>query len=253
MNDIITALSMELRLEILLRLGLSLLAGLALGINFERQNRIAGLRATLITTMIPCVAVIISNSFYPQNLDPAGNPFTWLLAPSILAIGAVTGIGFLGAGMIIYRGKSFMHDATTAITLWFTIIVGLSFGSGLIGFGIITTFISLALLLLGAHLEKVIRSRGLTTSSSQSDTPSDSHNGLLSETHSLADSIPCIDLDKMPEDRAENKALYRLKDQQDDMTETKKDVVFHQFMPSDLKKNHAGKRTKTRRVVAYMF
>ena len=54
-------------LEILIRVGLSALAGTLLGIERERHGRAAGLRTTLLVSMAACIAMIISDQFYRNS------------------------------------------------------------------------------------------------------------------------------------------------------------------------------------------
>lgn len=91
----------DMRPEILLRIGLTLVAGFILGIERERHGRAAGLRTTLLVSLSACAVMIISDSFYVKSLAIVGSEPAWHPDPARLAAGALSGMGFLGAGVII--------------------------------------------------------------------------------------------------------------------------------------------------------
>lgn len=67
--------------------------------------------------------------------------------PSRIAAAIVIGIGFLGAGIIIFR-DSHIEGLTTAATLWATAAIGMSIGCGLYTLSLIVTFIIIAILII---------------------------------------------------------------------------------------------------------
>lgn len=143
--------------EVLLRLGLAALAGGLLGIERERRGRAAGLRTTLLVCLAACMAMILSDSFYQQSLAryPTGggsHP-----DPARLAAGVLSGMGFLGAGVIIREGNHIVRGVTTAAAIWFVTIIGLAFGAGAIGVGIVATLLSLLILAVIPALESMIQ------------------------------------------------------------------------------------------------
>jgi putative Mg2+ transporter-C (MgtC) family protein len=73
--------------------------------------------------------------------------------PSRIAAGAITGIGFIGAGAIIRYGGS-IKGLTTAASLWITAGVGLAIGCGFYFAGIFTTMVTVAVLLILRNFEK---------------------------------------------------------------------------------------------------
>ena len=95
----------DMRPEILLRIGLTLAAGFILGIERERHGRAAGLRTTLLVSLSACAVMIISDSFYVKSLALIGSAPAWHPDPARLAAGALSGMGFLGAGVIIRQTK----------------------------------------------------------------------------------------------------------------------------------------------------
>ncbi|MBB6731844.1 MgtC/SapB family protein [Cohnella zeiphila] len=107
------------------RLLLSVLLGGLIGYERERKNHAAGLRTHTLVCMGSCLIMILSiygfTDFIGQpnvNRDPAR-----------LAAQAITGIGFLGAGTIMFTGKS-ITGLTTAASLWVVMAIGLAVGAG---------------------------------------------------------------------------------------------------------------------------
>jgi len=140
--------------EILLRIGLSFVAGFVIGFERSGRGRPAGLRTTILTCVVGAIAMIVSEKLFVESaaMVPTGN---WRPDPARLGAGVLTGIGFLGAGTIM-RHENVIRGVTTAACLWFVTALGIAFGSGeypvgLIGLvvGLITLFI---LPLLEAHI-----------------------------------------------------------------------------------------------------
>lgn len=104
-------------LELVLRLFLALIIGFAIG--FERKMRFkeAGIRTHTIVSIGSCLYMIIS-MFAFEGADT-----------SRVAAQIVSGIGFLGAGMIFYH-KEMVHGLTTAAGIWATAAIGMAAGAG---------------------------------------------------------------------------------------------------------------------------
>jgi putative Mg2+ transporter-C (MgtC) family protein len=150
------ALRVDLRSEILIRVGLAALAGFILGFERERHGRAAGLRTTLLVTVSACVVMIISDSFYLSSLRDTKGALSWHPDPARLAAGALSGMGFLGAGVIIKQSSTLVLGVTTAATLWLATVVGLCFGAGALGIGLLGTAISGVVLFIMPGLEHYI-------------------------------------------------------------------------------------------------
>lgn len=104
--------------EIMLRLLLALVLGFAIG--FERKMRFkeAGIRTHTIVSMGSCLFMLISMFAFEGTADTAR-----------IAAQIVSGIGFLGAGMIFYH-KETIHGLTTAAGIWTTAAIGMAAGAG---------------------------------------------------------------------------------------------------------------------------
>ncbi|GAA5125373.1 MgtC/SapB family protein [Luteolibacter yonseiensis] len=143
-------------LEILLRVALAAGAGTLLGIEREKHGRAAGLRTTLMVTLASCVAMILSDAFYEESFAKQPNMGSWHPDPARLAAGVLAGMGFLGAGVIIRQSNHMVRGVTTAATIWFVTIIGIAFGAGAIGIGLLATVSSLMILSAIPYVESKI-------------------------------------------------------------------------------------------------
>jgi putative Mg2+ transporter-C (MgtC) family protein len=135
-------------LEIVLRLGLAAILGMAVGYERERQNQPAGLRTHTILAIGSCLAMTIS-----INIAMQFQPYVPNGDPARLAAQVVSGIGFLGAGAILRYGTN-VKRLTTATSLWTIAIVGLAVGAGHYFAAVATAVFLLAVLVLLNVLEK---------------------------------------------------------------------------------------------------
>lgn len=125
-------------LEITGRLLLGALLGGGIGLERQVHGRPAGFR----THLLVCVASVLLMSV-SQSLG--GDP-------GRLAAGAITGIGFLGAGVVLKSGLS-VHGLTTAACLWIVSAIGLAIGSGLHFAALLSFAITLVSLWLLRYVE----------------------------------------------------------------------------------------------------
>ena len=127
----------------ILRIVVSGICGIAIG--FERKNRAkeAGVRTHCIVACAACLMMIISKYGFTDLIQSAATSGADVrLDPSRLAQGIVTGVGFLGAGMIyIQRGS--IRGLTTASGIWATSGIGMAIGAGMYSIGIATAVIVL--------------------------------------------------------------------------------------------------------------
>ncbi|BCS52264.1 MgtC/SapB family protein [Geobacter sp. SVR] len=128
--------------HLVLRLLLAVLCGAVLGYERERHGRSAGLRTNLLVCVGAALMMIVSKYFYFKPGEFTGN-ITTALDPSRIAAQIVTGIGFLGAGVII-KERGSIRGLTTAATLWYNAGVGMACGAGMIILPIVCTLIGLA-------------------------------------------------------------------------------------------------------------
>lgn len=130
-------------INFIFRIIISCFCGIAIG--FERKNRAkeAGVRTHCIVACASALMMIISKyGFFDIIQSSLTGGADVRLDPSRLAQGIVTGVGFLGAGMIyIQRGS--IRGLTTASGIWATCGIGMALGAGMYVVGISSTVIIL--------------------------------------------------------------------------------------------------------------
>lgn len=117
--------------DIVIRLGLATLLGIAIGIERARREQSAGMRTYAVVSMASALIMIVSIYGVPNMGGPEHDT-------SRIAAQVVSGIGFLGAGVIFMR-RNVVHGLTTAALLWAASGVGLAVGGGLLITGSIAT------------------------------------------------------------------------------------------------------------------
>lgn len=128
-----------------LRMLMCLVIGGAVGLEREYHGRAAGFRTHILVCLGCCVIMLASTHFARlyEHLDV--NSSVVRVDPARMAYGVVTGIGFLGAGVILRTGVT-VHGLTTAASLWSVAALGLATGLGMYTvatFGAILTLITL--------------------------------------------------------------------------------------------------------------
>ncbi|QPC84256.1 MgtC/SapB family protein [Phototrophicus methaneseepsis] len=129
-------LSLEEQIVLALNLTLALVLSSVIGMNRDRVNKSAGLRTHMLTGTGSCLFTIVSMYAFPDADS------------SRVAANIVTGIGFLGGGIIIQR-KNETYDVTTAAGVWATAAIGMAVGVGawfLAIYATIMVWVTLALL-----------------------------------------------------------------------------------------------------------
>ncbi|MBS4200119.1 MgtC/SapB family protein [Bacillus sp. FJAT-49732] len=117
-----------LDLELLLKLGISALLGLIIGLERELKRKPLGLKTSLVISIISCLLTIVSiESAY---IFPGNDQVRIQMDPLRLAAQIVSGIGFLGAGVILRRGNDHISGLTTAAMIWGAAGIGITVGAG---------------------------------------------------------------------------------------------------------------------------
>jgi putative Mg2+ transporter-C (MgtC) family protein len=112
--------------EILIRLVLATVLSALVGMEREFHRKPAGLRTNVIVGMGSCLFTIVS----VRAVDLF--PTVQAIDPTRIAAQIVTGIGFLGAGTILFeKDRSSVVGLTTAATLWVVAAIGTAIGMGL--------------------------------------------------------------------------------------------------------------------------
>ncbi len=141
--------------EFTLRLVLAGVLGAVIGLDREYRAKEAGFRTHFLVSLGSALIMIVSQYGFAGVLGTPGVS----LDPSRVAAQIVSGIGFLGAGTIIFQ-KQFVRGLTTAAGLWATAGIGMAVGGGLYALGLIATLLTLAGLEL---LTLIFKSVGMRT------------------------------------------------------------------------------------------
>lgn len=120
-------------------------AGLGAVIGFERErlDRGAGLRTHALVCVASALLTVISAYGFEDVLRANR---TVAIDPTRIAAQIVTGIGFLGAGLIVLR-KNTVYGLTTAASVWAVAAIGMAVGAGMYLPAVITTALMLVILL----------------------------------------------------------------------------------------------------------
>jgi putative Mg2+ transporter-C (MgtC) family protein len=140
--------------DIFLRVFAAVAAGGAIGLERSINGRPAGFRTHSLVCMAS--AVLMALAVHQRELLPA---FTGTnIDPMRLAQGIMTGIGFLGAGVIV-KEKMGVRGLTTAASIWITASIGIVLGSGLFRTGLIATLLTIGVLAFFRKVEDLAPSR----------------------------------------------------------------------------------------------
>ncbi|MEK3733488.1 MULTISPECIES: MgtC/SapB family protein [Paenibacillus] len=135
--------------HILLRLLLAMLLGGLIGFERERTNHAAGLRTHILVCLGSALIMLLSVYGFSDFV----REFNVRIDPARLATAVITGIGFLGAGTILFTGKS-ITGLTTAASIWVVGAVGLAVGAGFYFAAIVSTLLILLNLVVFNKLEQ---------------------------------------------------------------------------------------------------
>lgn len=126
----------------IIRLAIAALIGGVIGAEREYRNKSAGFRTLILICMGSCLFTILSIAIGRDSTDR-------------IASNIVTGIGFLGAGVIFKSGNS-VNGITTAASVWVTAALGMTVGAGFYEASIIGCLMVFAVLYMFTILEKWI-------------------------------------------------------------------------------------------------
>jgi len=131
---------MNTLLDISLRLLLAAALGAGIGYQRERANKPAGLRTHMLISLGSALFTVVSIFGFSGTVDP-----------SRVAAGVVTGIGFIGAGVIL-RGVRGEHvvGLTTAASIWAVAAIGMAAGVGMYLIATVVTVIAVLVLMIPA-------------------------------------------------------------------------------------------------------
>lgn len=131
-------------LEFLLRIVAACACGAAIGVERTRRLKEAGIRTHLLVACTAAVLMIISKYGFADLTGDDGSLYYGTRGADAARIAAqvVSGISFLGAGVIFKNGNT-IKGLTTAAGMWATSSIGMAFGAGMYLIGVMTTLLVL--------------------------------------------------------------------------------------------------------------
>jgi putative Mg2+ transporter-C (MgtC) family protein len=127
-----------------MRLLSAVICGAAVGLNRFLRHKSAGMRTHALTSLGAATATLVAVQI--GDAQTAGRVIQGLL----------TGVGFIGAGVIMRDGESHVQGLTTAASVWVCAVIGIACGAGKIIIAAAVVIITLATLIVGRPVERFI-------------------------------------------------------------------------------------------------
>jgi len=147
-------------LIVFMNLAGSLLLGFLVGYERSYHGRAAGMRTYGLVCIASCALTVIVGypSFWYGGHPAAHSAFTVPPDPTRVIQGIVTGVGFLGAGVIMKEGLN-ISGLTTAASIWTASAIGVLVGIGFYGAAILLSLISAGCMMWASKVENWLPSR----------------------------------------------------------------------------------------------
>jgi putative Mg2+ transporter-C (MgtC) family protein len=135
--------------DVLLRLGIATLAGGLIGLNRDLKGKPIGMRTLALVGLASAMLVALADQH--ADLAHISDPTSRVIQ------GILTGIGFLGAGVIVHGGSHLdIHGLTTAACTWLTACVGIACGAGQWPMVLVALAITFTVLIGGRPTERLL-------------------------------------------------------------------------------------------------
>lgn len=129
----------------------------AIGLERQARRKSAGYRTHVLVGVGSCVFTLVSAYGFAAVRDPSVAS-----DPTRIAAQIVSGIGFLGAG-VIFKGSTTVRGLTTAASIWIAAAVGMACGAGMVAVALIVTALYLlTLFAVGPLVRRLPGERGIT-------------------------------------------------------------------------------------------
>jgi len=142
---VVAGLDLNIVADTLTKLAIAFLLAFVIGFERELRHKPAGIRTHVLVCMGSTLFTIVSYQAFPGD-------------PARIASNIVTGIGFIGAGVIM-KFEDRVVGLTTAASLWLTGAIGLAVGLGLYATAVLATVFGVLILLLKPVEDYIIRRR----------------------------------------------------------------------------------------------
>ena len=144
LKSVLDYLTGNTEIAMILRLLLATVAGAIIGTERGRHGRAAGLRTHALVCLGAALAAEVG--LYAQLIQPDADPLR-------VAAQVISGIGFLGVGTILIKGRFQITGLTTAAGLWATAAIGLAFGIGFLSGAIVATVFTILTIICLSYVE----------------------------------------------------------------------------------------------------
>ena len=128
-------------------MGVSLILGAAIGIERQIHKHPAGFRTFTLICLASTLAMLVSIYVCQTNTDLHNGD------PGRIAAQVLTGVGFIGAGLII-KGNDGVSGITTASCIFVCAVIGLAVGAGMLLPSAITTAVVVAILISSNYIKR---------------------------------------------------------------------------------------------------
>jgi putative Mg2+ transporter-C (MgtC) family protein len=129
---------------------LALVLGTFLGLERVVAGKVAGMRTFGLVALGACLAVIVSEQVVKEYIMLSGTN------PLLVVSAIITGVGFLGAGLVIFK-DSHVSGLTTAAGMWVASGIGMAVGFRMYLVATFTTFLTLFVFTVMWYLERIIK------------------------------------------------------------------------------------------------
>jgi len=136
-------------IQIIFQLVLAVALGGIIGLERETKRKAAGFQTYSLVTLGACLFTIIAYELFTNFTGKSGISFD----PSRIILAVATGIGFIGAGVIIRRQFQ-IEGITTAAGLWCSAGIGVAVGAKLYFLAFLTTILATIILIVFGSIEK---------------------------------------------------------------------------------------------------
>ena len=151
---LLTALFSSTHLIVLSKMMLAMVLGSIIGLERELKHKPVGVKTCAIIAVTTCVLTIVSIQAAEYYAQVSENIRT---DPMRLAAQVISGIGFLGAGVILHKKNDAISGLTTAAIIWASAGIGIAAGAGFMFDAVIATLMILVSIRLSPLVQRWVR------------------------------------------------------------------------------------------------
>jgi putative Mg2+ transporter-C (MgtC) family protein len=138
-------------IEVIERLALAVGIGAAIGLNRDLRDKPAGVRTHALVSLGAAVVTLTVLWLASESGTPTVDPASRAIQ------GIITGVGFIGGGVILQTSSGRVEGLTTAATIWIAACLGIVAGTGGWAVGAVGAVFTLLVLELGGPFEDIVR------------------------------------------------------------------------------------------------